>query len=406
MDSELPTTSFKLSEPHRILVRGVNWLGDAVMSTPALQRLRERFPLAHLALLTADKLADLWVRHPCVDEIIPFAAGSSPWRVARKLRAARTANSIPGPQGRAANRAAPFELALVFPNSPRSAFEVWLAGIPRRVGYARPWRNWLLTQCVQEERGHARMSRLFAGQVRQLVRTPPTMTHPLSAITAGSHQIHGYLHLTAALGADPTPVAPKLEVAPEELLAANQRLAGLSQNTSPAPLWLGLVPSAAYGPAKRWPADCFAVAARDVSRQVPNAVWVLFGAETDRPLCARIAGQAKCPIVDLTGATSLRQLMATLKLCRVLLTNDSGPMHLAAAVGTSVVALFGSTAPGLTGPGLPGDPRHRILRAAAPCAPCFRRDCPIDLRCLTGITPEQVVNAVLESVSHPVPASS
>ena len=100
--------------------------------------------------------------------------------------------------------------------------------------------------------------------------------------------------------------------------------------------------------------------------------------------------------LDLAGKTGLRELMALLKLCRVLLTNDTGPMHVAAALGTPVVVPFGSTSPELTGPGLPNDPRHRLLTAGAPCSPCFRRTCPIDFRCLTGLSVERVVEAVLE----------
>jgi heptosyltransferase-2 len=108
------------------VVRGVNWLGDAVMTTPALQRLREALPDAHLTLLTHEKLADLWQHHPSLNSIITFSPGENPWLVARRLRAEN------------------FQAALVLPNSPRSALEVWLARIPLRIGYARPWRNRLL----------------------------------------------------------------------------------------------------------------------------------------------------------------------------------------------------------------------------------------------------------------------
>src|SRR5215471_5371887 len=110
------------TKPRRLLVRGVNWLGDAVMTTPALMRLREKFPEAHIAILTPEKLAALWQHHPAIDEVIPFATGEGIFSVARKLRAGR------------------FDVALVLPNSPRSALEVYLAGIPRCLGHARPWR--------------------------------------------------------------------------------------------------------------------------------------------------------------------------------------------------------------------------------------------------------------------------
>jgi len=101
----------------------------------------------------------------------------------------------------------------------------------------------------------------------------------------------------------------------------------------------------------------------------------------------------------LAGETSLRELCAALKACDVVLTNDTGPMHVAAAVGTRVVVPFGSTSWRMTGPGLPGDPGHRFLDLQVPCSPCFRRDCPIDFRCMTGITPEMAVQAVMGVVA-------
>src|SRR5437879_1793850 len=122
--------------PRKILVRGLNWLGDAVMSTPALQRLRERFPKSHITLSTSEKLEPLWTHHPSIDATLTFAAGESPLMLARRLRVEN------------------FDLALVLPNSPRSALETWLARIPQRVGYARSWRNWFLTQAIPTRAHH------------------------------------------------------------------------------------------------------------------------------------------------------------------------------------------------------------------------------------------------------------
>jgi heptosyltransferase-2 len=164
---------------------------------------------------------------------------------------------------------------------------------------------------------------------------------------------------------------------------------------------LGLNPGAEYGPAKRWPVESFATLAKEVTRKVGNCLWLALGASADWERCDQVARLAGVHVLNLAGKTSLRQLMALFTLCRVVLTNDSGPMHVAAALGTPVVAPFGSTSPELTGPGMPGDPRHRLLRSAAPCSPCFRRTCPIDYRCLTGITPERVVEAVLQVLSLP-----
>jgi heptosyltransferase-2 len=163
----------------------------------------------------------------------------------------------------------------------------------------------------------------------------------------------------------------------------------------------GLNAGAAYGPAKRWPRERFIAAAKGLMQRIACRCWV-FGAEADEADAASIARELATPAPGgsaaarcLAGRTSLRELCAALKACDVVLTNDSGPMHLAAAVGTPVVALFGSTSPELTGPGLPGTTHHVVVRAPVPCAPCFRRECPIDFRCMTGISVEQVVEAVL-----------
>ncbi|MBE0543324.1 MAG: lipopolysaccharide heptosyltransferase II [Verrucomicrobia bacterium] len=366
--------------PRRILVRGVNWLGDAVMTTPALLRLRERFPEAHITLLTPGKLCDLWQQHPAVNEALPLSAGESAFAVGRKLRAGR------------------FDLALVLPNSPRSALEVWLAGIPRRIGYARPWRNWFLTQAVAVRPEAVRMRKRSLGEIRTL--TNPALTHHASRIThpASAHQLHEYLHLASALGARADLLPPQLVVAPKEIEAARSKF-GLSEMTAPI---LGLNPGAEYGPAKRWPVERFIEAATKIQQQT-NCLWVILGGKNDVTLAEQIHSAFRTPpfaLRNLAGQTSLRELMALLKLCRVLLTNDTGPMHVAAALGTPVVVPFGSTSPELTGPGLPGDPRHRLLKSDVPCSPCFLRECPIDFRCMNGISIERVVQAVLDALAN------
>ena len=376
------------SKPRRILVRGVNWLGDAVMTTPALQRLREALPNAHITLLTHQKLADIWQHHPSLNATITYSAGESPWSVSRRLRAEN------------------FQAALVLPNSPRSALEVWLARVPQRIGYARPWRNCLLTQPVALRPGQARMTKRSVSEIQRLVRDLTSGSSPAAGCAAPgtAHQSHDYLHLAAALGANPEPLPPRLEVTPAEMQQASDALlADWRTKAQPAvpgkPLiLLGLNPGAEYGPAKRWPAESFAAVAREVSRKIPGCLWLAFGNAGDRPLCDDIARLAGDCVLNLAGKTSLRELMALLKLCRVVLTNDSGPMHVAAALGTPVVVPFGSTSPELTGPGLPGDPRHQLLKSPAPCSPCFLRTCPIDFRCMSGISSERMVEAVFGAV--------
>jgi lipopolysaccharide heptosyltransferase II len=369
-------------EPRRLLVRGVNWLGDAVMATPALMRLRERFPGMHLALLTPEKLRDLWLQHPAVNETIAFAPDEGLFSVARKLRAGN------------------FDLALVLPNSPRSALEVRLARIPRRVGYARPWRNWLLTQALPSRPDAMRMRKRSVAEIQQLIAAPETKNLELKTKNYASHQLHDFLHLAAALGANPEPLAPKLFVAPDEVAAVKNKFQ-LTETSGPI---FGLNAGAEYGPAKRWPVENFIAAARVIQERT-NCTWLLLGGESDRVLAEEIqsaigpARREQSAIHNLAGQTSLRELCALLKLCRVLLTNDTGPMHVAAALDTPVVVPFGSTSPELTGPGLPGDPRHRLLQSDAPCSPCFLRECPIDFRCMKRISPERVVEAVLQVVS-------
>ncbi len=369
------------AEPFRLLVRGVNWLGDAVMTTPALQRLRECFPRAHITLLTHEKLAELWRAHPSLDAVIAFAQGESPWSIASRLRQER------------------FQTALIFPNSPRSALEAWLARIPSRIGYARSWRTWLLTQAVKDRPQRIAMRRLSGREVRRLCRDGRESADGSAPNSPGAgHQTREYLYLAAAMGASPEPLPPRLAVAPGEVQAAAMKF-GLD---GAGPMLVGLNPGAEYGPAKRWPVQRFVAAAREIGSQ-EDCAFLIFGGRSDSPITAELeAGlaDASLPVFNLSGRTSLRELCALLKVCGVVLTNDTGPMHVAAALGTPVVVPFGSTSPELTGPGMIGDPRHRLLKSSAPCSPCFRRTCPVGLRCMNNIEVREVAAAVLDCVSR------
>jgi heptosyltransferase-2 len=377
----------------RILVRGVNWLGDAVMTTPALQRLREKFPESEITLLSHAKLADLWVGHPSLNRVVTFTGADGLWSVAQRLRQDR------------------FDTALLLPNSPRSALEVWLARIPQRIGYARPWVNWALTQAVPRRGDHRPMRKRSVNEIKRAIAQPSARAESSSP---GSHQVHEYLFLAGVLGASMALMPPLLNVTNAEIATATHRfglpLVSAQPHRHTHPLF-GLNPGAEYGAAKRWPAERFISAAAELQRRT-HCRWLIFGGPGDAALAAEITdgirrlqeefthhSSAIDPPLNLAGKTSLRELCALLKACRVLLTNDTGPMHVAAALGTPVVVPFGSTSPELTGPGLPGETRHRLLRAGAPCSPCFRRSCPIDFRCMTGITVDQVIEAVLEVAS-------
>lgn len=365
----------------RILVRGVNWLGDAVMTTPALLGLRAHFPDTHIAILSPAKIQDLWRNHPAMNEVIPFNAEESSWAIARRLRAGK------------------FDLALVLPNSPRSAIEPWLARIPQRLGYARPWRNLFLTAAIPSRPAKMIMRKRSVAEIQKLVagRQAASSFHRVlanGATALSHHQISDYLELIGALGANSAPLAPQLTVTEGELEAARRKF-GIEMR---GPIF-GLNAGAEYGPAKRWPAERFIAAARAI-RDRTQCVWLIFGGKADAELAGQIEAALRGPqfeVYNLAGQTSLRELCATLKLCRVLLSNDTGPMHVAAALGTAVVVPFGSTSPELTGPGLPGDPRHQLLKSDAPCAPCFLRECPIDFRCMNGISVAGVVEAFLEA---------
>lgn len=374
-----------MSPAKTILVRSTNWLGDAVMTTPALLRLREAKPNARIILLTASKLADLWTHHPAIDQVVTFGPKDSVWRIARRLRTERAA------------------VALVFPNSPRAALEPFLARIPTRIGTARPWRNWFLTRPIPPRADEIRMHKRTPAEVEALIaaRTGPAAKAAVPPpFPAQGHHIFQYLHLVAALGANPAAVAPQITVSDTETAAIIARFGARDQR-----MIIGLNPGAEYGPAKRWPVERFAEAALGIGRALDwNCQFWVLGGPGDRTLAEGLTGriqagagtgaEARPTVRNLAGSTTLRELCAALKACRVLLTNDTGPMHLAAAVGTSVVVPFGSTSWRLTGPGLPGDPRHRFLDGNAPCSPCFRRECPVDFRCMQSIPPESAIQAV------------
>src|ERR1700730_6667156 len=311
-------------QPFRILIRSSNWLGDAVMSVEAVRRIKRGRPDAHVTILAQHKLIEFWRTVPEVDEVIAIEAGENAWQVAQKIR----------------NR---FEVAILFPNSPRTGLEVWLAGIPRRVGYRRPWRNLFLNQFIPE----------------------PTDSGPSS-----HHHAQIYSQTARHIGADM-----------EEALPAIPRVAA-------EPRTMGLCPGAEYGPAKRWP--YFGEAARILAEKY-QLNWLIFGTGKEQELAENVATQIGPAASNLAGRTSLAQLIHELQCCQLLLPNDTGTMHLAAHPGVSTVAIFGSTEPALTGPIGEG---HLVIRHPVECSPCFLRTCAIDFRCMERVKVADVVAAV------------
>ncbi len=369
----------------RILVRSVNWLGDAVMTTPALLRLRERFPEARIHLLTPQKLALLWEGFSAVDAVMSFGPEEGLLSIARRVRAER------------------FDIGIAFPNSTRTAIELWAGGVKHRVGYGGRARMFWLNHRVSRPATQRGMPKRSLSEIRRRI------AHPSLAETLPpeAHHLHHYLHLVGAVGGSTLPLSPRLAVNETETRAFRERfLSTFSGHSGPV---LGLNAGAEYGPAKRWPEERFAAAAVELAGRT-GAAWILFGGAADRSLTERVERRmreagAQVPIANVAGSTSLRELMAGLKLCGALLTNDSGPMHVAAALGTSVVVPFGSTSPELTAPGLPGDPQHHLLRVPTPCTPCFQRECPIDFRCMQGVRVEQAVEALIKALGRRDPSA-
>ena len=337
---------------NRILVRGPNWLGDAVMCEPALRGLRKLFPDAQIALLVKPAVADLFVGHPALTRVLTYdtkgrhAGLSGKWALAGQLRR----------QG--------FDLAVLFQNAFEAAFLTFLAGVPRRYGYATDGRSLLLSDPVA------------APDRRTLV-----------------HQVRYYWELLKPLGLTGDPSAPELVVFPEEEQAMAGRFAqgGLTATD----VVVGINPGSTYGGAKRWLPERFAEVTERLCRTIresreQQASVVIFGAKGEEQLGREIAARLSSRSLILSGATTIRELMAAVKRCAMLLTNDTGPMHIASAFQVPVVAIFGPTDWRTTSP---FGSAHTIVRQPVDCAPCLLRECPIDHRCMTRVTVDQVYDA-------------
>jgi heptosyltransferase-2 len=337
--------SAKNLKPFRILIRSSNWLGDAVMSVPAVRAIKNGRPDAQVTIAAPAKIAPMWKLVPEVDAIIPLQAGSL-------LAAVRLLRRQPA-----------FDAAILFPNSLRVALESWLSGIPRRVGYCGHWRRWLLNQTMPEPR-----------------KPGPPEHHSLR-----------FLRIARECGAvTEQSLTKKTSDVQRPTLNAQPSDSNQLSTINYQLLKIGLCPGAEYGPAKRWLPERFAEAAVAIAAKLP-VQWVLFGTAGDTAIGEQIAAGIGHHYVNRIGQTTLDQLIDELRECRLLLTNDTGTMHLAALLGVPVVAIFGSTEPRLTGP-LGND--HIILRHHVECSPCFLRECPIDFRCMKAVSVQEVVGAV------------
>ncbi len=348
-----------LQDPKKIMVRAANWVGDAVISLPALQALRDRFPSAEIVLVTKPWVSELYWHHPAVNRQIVY----DPYGEHRGLRGLeKLIEKV---------RAEQFDAAILFQNAFQAAWMAWRAGIPVRLGYARDGRSMLLTD---------------------VINVPPRAAY--------GHQAYYYLQLLFRADVIEKPELPRPISEPQLVLQDSEKTWAAKQVRAlglDGPRFLvGLNPGAFYGPAKRWPADRYAALADRLIGAL-HADVLIFGTPAERPLAETIARAMQHTPTIVAGDTTLRQFMALLAQCRLVVTNDSGPMHLAAALGLPQVAIFGSTDDRSTGP---LSSRARVVKQAVTCSPCGLRQCPIDFRCMMGVTVENVHRAALELVKE------
>jgi heptosyltransferase II len=332
---------------NRLVILAPNWLGDAVMALPAIADVRRAAPEASITIAARPVIAPLFGLVPGIDGTIVL-----PGPVAfRALRSWRTVGvELTGRD---------FDAALLLPNSMHAALAAFRAGVPERWGYRSGGRSRLLTRAIHRP--------------------------------SGVHQVDYYRMLVHALGFANGSIEPRVTVpaAAREAAARILTAAGWDQRTA----LVALAPGAAYGGAKRWPPPSFAELAGALAADGVRCVMIGSAADrtTGEEVAAALAGHGRpAPLIDLIGRTDLATLAGVLSHCRALVTNDSGAMHLGAAVGVSVTAVFGPTDETATAP--LGD-AHRVLLHPVWCRPCMLRECPIDHGCMRGVGVAAVLDA-------------
>ncbi|MBN2645351.1 MAG: lipopolysaccharide heptosyltransferase II [Desulfuromonadaceae bacterium] len=314
------------------------------MTTPAMTVLRAQYPAAQIVVLANPLVAELFKVHPAADRVIVYDKKGCHrglkglWRLTQQLRQER------------------FDAAVLLQNAIEAALIAWLAGIPRRAGYTTDGRRLLLNYPVT-----------------------------LQAADKRRHHTDYYLHLLQQLGLTfSQSVSLSLQCSASERQWARQQLGGVSP--------IAVNPGAAYGSAKRWLPERFAAVADALAEQCHCGI-VLTGGPGEHEIGAEIEAAMTAKPINLIGKTSVRQMMAVLAESRLLVTNDSGPMHVAAAFDVPIVAVFGSTDHTTTSP---ASDRVRIVRKPFDCAPCLKRQCPTDHRCMLAIEADEVIAAALE----------
>lgn len=331
----------------KLLIRATNWVGDAIMALPALRAVRSRFRDGEITILARPYVAEIYKGQGVADDLITVEPKKN---IVSELRARK------------------FDAALLLQNAFEAAWVAWRAGIPERIGYARDGRGMLLTKPVR---------------VPKLGEIPP-------------HEQFYYLELVRRAGlldALPQEIFIKLNVAEENQRRAEETLQEAGALGGQPRIAIGA--GASYGSAKCWPPDRFAELANRLQEQTGASI-VLFGTASEMAVSSAIASGLRRAPIDLTGKTSIAELPALLSRCQLFIGNDSGAMHVAAAVGLPIVAVFGPTDPFGTAP---VTPRCTIVQQRPYCSPCFLRRCPTDHRCMTSVTAEAVESAAKPWIS-------
>jgi len=335
--------SIDFNKINKVLIRGTNWIGDVVMTFPAIAAVRETLPKARITVLVKPWVADLVRMHPAVDEVMVYerpgrhSGLGGLFALARELRGKN------------------FDAALLLQNAIEAAIIAWLAGIPVRAGYSTDARGLLLTHPVK--------------------RSPQILT---------VHQSMYYLEMLKALGFRSSGGALRLAATEKQRLSA-EKLLGQFGIAGRRPL-VGMAPGAAYGPAKRWFPERFAAVADRLAGRTACPV-LLFGSDGDRASTEAVQAAAKNPFIDIAGRTNLEDAIALIARCDLFITNDSGLMHVAGALGVPTVAIFGSTNPQTT---YPLGERTVIIRRPVDCSPCRKKECPTDFKCMDLVTVDEV----------------
>ena len=343
----------------RLLVVSPNWLGDAVMALPAIGDLRRRFPRARLIVAARRSIAGLFLMSPIVDEVIVMEWSGRLW--GRRSRRADIA----------ALRALDADAAVLLPNSFASAWLVRRAHIAERWGYAADLRRPLLSRAV-----------------------------PRPAIRV--HQAEYYRRLVKGLGIENGSLDPEFQVPSHSIERAREILLGAGWDEQRE--FVVMAPGAAYGGAKRWPPEHFAEIATTLVRE-HRRQCVLIGSVADgattRWVRALVPEDTRTEIIDLAGATTLDALAGVLALASACVSNDSGAMHLAGAVGVPLAALFGPTRERETAPLARRGRRVEVVINHVWCRPCMLRECPLDHRCMRGLSPGRVLDTVVDLMKNP-----